>query len=186
MIRPSIFGVDPGLGGGLAFMNDDGLRVWPMPVLLIHSSNKDRREIDVSALADIMRDHAPDRVVIELVTPMPGIAKDGQRTQTMGATSAFRFGESAMAPRAVAAALGLPWARVTPRKWQADLGVPKGADAHRFMASRFFPKCSFLWPRAMDGGLAAAALIALWGSREVGLDRAGILPARDGELALAD
>ena len=76
-----ICGIDPGLGGGVAFLTESGAfrAVYDMPIV---TATTGRNQIDGLGLAAILRRHVPTITTVERVGPRPG----------EGAVGAFAFG----------------------------------------------------------------------------------------------
>jgi len=105
-------GVDPGAGGGLAFLFDSGTVV---SVIKMPETERD--------ILDALREHAgaETRAVIERVHSSP----------QMGVSSAFRFGQSYGGLRMAIIAVGIPLDDVTPQRWQAAIGGLASATDRR-------------------------------------------------------
>ena len=156
--QPKILGVDPGLGGALAFLDAGGvLEIFDMPVHRLKRGGKAKREIDRYELARIVDAHGPvAHAFVEQVGAMPG----------QGVTSMFQFGRSLGIVEGVLSAGFIPTDYVAPRKWRSGLGVRAGKDGSRARASALMPGHAGLWTRVKDDGRAEAALIALYGQRQ--------------------
>ena len=155
-----IVAIDPGLSGAVAFLDADlGLEVFDMPVHKLKRNGKTKREVDRYELARIIDAHAPiSHAFVEQVGAMPG----------QGVSSMFQFGRSLGIVEGVLAANFVPTDYVTPRKWRSALGVRAGKDGSRARASELMPRHAGQWTRVKDDGRAEAALIALFGARELG------------------
>jgi crossover junction endodeoxyribonuclease RuvC len=151
----SIAGIDPGLGGAIALI-DDRVRVWDVPTFKVNVNGKERRRVNLHELA-VLFELLADEVslcVIEDVGPMPKDSPQG----------AFNFGFVAGALQALACRWKL--LPVKPAVWKIQMGLGgQTKDASRRKASQLFPKFSHLWARAKDDGRAEAALLAYYGSR---------------------
>ena len=149
-----IAGVDPGLSGAVAFV-DSARRclVHDIPTLALSRHGKNKREIDVHALAELLTEHPADHVFIEQVGAMPG----------QGVSSVFAFGKSYGIIIGELAVLKRPYTFVNPRLWKTALGVPAAKDGARARASQLLPAAAGQWTRVKDDGRAEAALIALYG-----------------------
>jgi crossover junction endodeoxyribonuclease RuvC len=154
-----VLGIDPGLSGALALYDSecDLLEVCDVPTHLLTRNGKNKSEVDVQALVDLVDGMAVNRprVFIENSTPMPG----------QGAASIFSFGKTFGLLYGVAAGRKLVIERVAPVKWKNALGVPKDKDGARARASVLLPTHSARWPLKKHDGRAEAALIALYGAR---------------------
>lgn len=150
------FGIDPGLTGAVVTLLDGVAGpMIDMPTQRVG----DWGEIDARALALFIREQRaahPGAYVsacIEKVGAMPGD----------GGTSAFRFGETSGAIKAILSVLGIPCTRAIPAVWKRSFGLtgqPK--DAARVQAIRRFPEVSEQLKRKKDNGRADALWIALW------------------------
>lgn len=96
-------GIDPGQSGGVAVLNGYG-------VPLCVNSVKDRTPREVANLLGLYQ-HA-SFATLELVHSMP----------KQGVASSFKFGRSFGMLEGMLAALGIPYALVSPSKWQQTLG----------------------------------------------------------------
>lgn len=146
-----IVGIDPGQTGGLAYIDERGCRSWAvaMPVL--------GKDIDGALLADLLRDWAPETVIVEKVHSMP----------KQGVASTFKFGTGFGRILGVLEALGAPYRLVTPQEWKKTVltGTAKDKDAAIAFASRAFPHIS-LTPgqkRKPHDGMADALCLAEYG-----------------------
>ena len=147
-------GIDPGLGGGLAFYDAvfERLEVYPMPVLVAAKSGK--KMVDALSLARIFDQYPNIRhIFMEKVSAMPG----------QGVTSMFNFGISNGILLGVIACAKVPYTMVVPGVWKRVMGVPANKDAAMLRATQLMPKHAHLWPLKKHDGLAEAALIALYG-----------------------
>jgi hypothetical protein len=73
-LRMNVLGIDPGLSGGLAIVNEQGavLLVDDLPVHQVTNGKKTKLELDVSTLRQILTSHPVDHVVLERVAARPG------------------------------------------------------------------------------------------------------------------
>jgi crossover junction endodeoxyribonuclease RuvC len=156
-----ILGVDPGLSGALAFMDADGnIETIDMPVHRLKRGGKVRRELNLSTLARLIDDRASGitHAYVELAGARPG----------QGVSSMFNFGRTYGATLGILAANFVPVTTVASGRWKRSLGVPAAKDGSRARASELMPRHAGLWIRVRDDGRAEAAMIALYGARELG------------------
>jgi len=156
-----ICGIDPGLSGALAMLDarTGELRVFDMPTFALARGGKNKREIDVVGLANLIAaDRHPGHTFIEQVGAMPG----------QGVSGVFAFGKAYGIIIGVLAARGVPMTFVNPRVWKKALGVPAAKDGARARASQLMPTSAFWWPLVKHDGRAEAALIALYGRQSLG------------------
>lgn len=158
-----IIGIDPGLSGGIAFMEGERMHVEPLPTLKVSKGKGKRRILDLSSLSAMIDDRTKDasrvHVFIEQVGSMPG----------QGVASMFSFGEVFGAIKGIIAAYFLPMTLVTPVTWKRALRVSKNKDDARNRASQLMPRHGHFWLRHKDDGLAEAAMIALYGKQHGGI-----------------
>ena len=158
-----IAGIDPGLGGAIAFLHADGsCAIDDLPAFEVKRGGKKRRDLDGHSLFRMIERERPplDHVFIEQAQAMPG--------QSAYATGIFFqvYGEIL----GILIGAQVPYTIVHPKTWKAALGVPAAKDAARARASQLLPHAAHLWPLKKHDGRAEAALIALWGRRQIGAD----------------
>lgn len=156
-----ILGIDPGLDGALAFMGpDQDVTIHDIPTHRLKRGGKVKREVDLTELARILDAAASTiaHVFLEQAGAMP----------KQGVTSSFAFGKGYGSILGIVAANFLPLTLVSPRRWKKALQVPKAKDGARARASQLLPRAAGNWPLVKHDGRAEAALIALYGSREMG------------------
>ena len=154
-----VLGVDPGVGGALAWVTAAGvlIAVADMPVIEVRG----KRRVCAAEVARLMRIRPVLKVVIEGVVAMPRVGKDG-RQNTQGAASMLSFGYSAGILEGVAAGVGLEVEIVLPAVWKRRALVPKDKGVVRQMVTRLWPASSMHFARVKDDGRAEAALLARW------------------------
>jgi len=151
-----VLGVDPGLSGGLAWINDEGeLMTMPMPV----SETAKGRELDEGRLVSLCAEFRPEVTIIEKVNAWPG----------QGVVSMFTFGVVWGILRGVLAGRQIPYQLVRPQEWQKAImvGNPKGSEY--LVASRLWPSHDFKASercKKPHDGMVDAALIAQYGWRQ--------------------
>ncbi len=156
-----ILGIDPGLDGALAFMGPgQNVTVHDIPTHRLKRGGKAKREVDLTELARILDAGASTiaHVFLEQAGAMPG----------QGVTSMFAYGKVYGSILGIVAANFLPLTLVQPRRWKKAMGVPKAKDGARARASQLLPRAAGQWPLVKHDGRAEAALIALYGAREMG------------------
>lgn len=160
-----ILGIDPGVGGALAWLSADRgvIAVEDMPVHRVRVAGKDRKAIDLHGLADLIRWYADETAlaVIEEVSSMP----------KQGVASTFTFGRASMAPEAVVATLQIPYQTVRPHVWKRVMQVKGDKDEARRRAGQLYPESAHRWSRQQDDGRAEAAMLAGYGLKTTGADR---------------
>jgi len=163
----NILAADPGLSGGLCFMQGGVVvEVLDMPTLPDGASN---RQLDCMAICRRIDKWKPRIAIIENVQPMPSIpGADGVR-RGMGAASSFRFGFAVGQIRAIAVCYGLEIKLVTPGVWKRYYGL-KGPDKEqsRQKALELIPGTVQWLGRKRDHNRAEAVLLGLYGAERRG------------------
>ena len=117
-------GIDPGKSGAIAFLPDDHGTPW---TIATDSTHRD--------LAEAVLEHCDPEsyafALLEYVSSSP----------QMGVKSAFTFGQSFGALEMLLAATGVPFERITPRKWQTAMACLSGGDKNvtKRRAQELFP-----------------------------------------------
>ena len=151
-------GIDPGVSGAIAFLNDDTLvTVQDMPTM---SLSKTKQKVNQAELAKLLteaicadgRECSEATAYLEQVHSMPG----------QGVTATFNFGVSYGVIQGVLAALQIPMVLVTPHSWKRRAGlIGKDKDAARTLAQQLYPEAPL--GHKKDVGRADAILIARFG-----------------------
>jgi crossover junction endodeoxyribonuclease RuvC len=155
-----IIGIDPGLSGALFFMDPSSPangEAVDLPVHLLIRNGKKKRELDVAGLIGILTSDRLDHAFVEQVNAMPG----------QGISSVFAFGKCYGVILGVIASHSIPLSLVPPVSWKRALGVPKAKDGARARASQLLPEAAAQWCLKKHDGRAEAALIALYGARQL-------------------
>ncbi len=161
-------GIDPGLNGGVAAIDDDGslASVQPIPTLSQKVGKHERNVYDLPGCAKILQAVARETMVtLEVSQPMPSVMGRGGRRRKMPAASAFSQGQGIMLWRAMCAALDITILCISPQKWKGEMlaGSSHDKGAALVVANGFWPGGHF--GKRKDAGLAEAALIAEYGRR---------------------
>lgn len=153
-------GIDPGLSGALAFLDQDGKLVdlFDMPTLVV---TKSRREVAGWDLVGFLEDwrafHGEFRCVIEQASTRPG----------QGASSGLKTGVGFGLVLGILAAQRVSVERVSPQRWQAAIlgTIEKGTakDRSRAKAQELYPHADLGRRKTQDR--SDALLIALYGHR---------------------
>ena len=145
-------GIDPGLGGALAVLDQAGalVAVYDTPVLTLSTSRGTRQEYDVPGLVALLAPYAGPQahVVLEESQAMPG----------QGTRSMFTIGVGFGVMLGVLAALALPYSRIRPAIWKRTLGLTSDKEQARLRAQQLFPGADLR--RKKDHGRAEALLLA--------------------------
>jgi crossover junction endodeoxyribonuclease RuvC len=136
-----VVGIDPGKSGAIAYVIGRAAFAWKLRDL----TDRDiyDRLVWLSGFAE--------RAVIERVAARP----------KQGVSSVFTFGENYGALQMALVAAGLPFERVTPGKWQGDLGCRTKGDKNitKRKAQELFPEVKIIHANA------DSILIGWWGLR---------------------
>jgi crossover junction endodeoxyribonuclease RuvC len=156
-----IVGIDPGLSGALFFLDlghpATGEAI-DLPVHLLPRGGRKKRELDIAGLVGILASRQLDHAFVEQAGAMP----------RQGIASTFAFGKIFGALLGVLVARSVPLTLVTPVRWKRMLGVPKAKDGARARASQLLPEAAHQWRLKRHDGRAEAALLALYGVRQLG------------------
>jgi len=149
-----VLGVDPGLSGGLALLDDDG-RIACLHVMPVKDG-----QVDPAGLAALLWLYWPgiELAAVENVHAMPG----------QGVTSMFCFGRGLGTVLGVLGALNVPIVQPSPQRWKKDIlgdrydrstkeGTMAWAAARYPLAETVLPRC-----RKPHSGLCDALALAAW------------------------
>jgi crossover junction endodeoxyribonuclease RuvC len=155
-------GIDPGAAGALAFLTLENdlpvhLECWDMPTLRVGK----RSHLDAYGLARRIDATQKDGELAVAIFEQGGVRPQNGRVGA--ATFWLGLGEV----RGIFAANFIPIETVSSGVWKRNLRVVGDKDASRIRASAMFPRWSDQWARAKDHGRAEAALIALYGARQL-------------------
>lgn len=142
-----IYGIDPGMTGGIAVLTGDGIIVagFRMPIW----EPGGRRMVNGKAVSDIFDQWPPGRIVIEAVHSMPA----------QGVASTFTFGKAVGSVEALASSTGAQLFWVTPQKWKRRMQLSADKEHSTLLATALFGS-DRLWRKKVENGIAEAALIA--------------------------
>jgi len=149
-----ILGIDPGLSGAIAVLEDTKvLGLFDMPVMA--EGKKNKRQLNSAQLVDIIKENIQSNeevaVVVEQVNAMPG----------QGVTSMFNFGQTFGAIKGVCAALKLPIFFVRPSKWKKYFElINSSKDSSRTKVIEMYPSLSNQLTKKKDVNKSDAILIA--------------------------
>jgi len=167
-------GIDPGLSGAMAVINEKGkiVSIVDAPTIKTKTGKKNRTLLVDTEMVDFLESwndttgnsDSIKMVTIENVHAMPG----------QGVTSMFSMGHGFGLWLGIIAALRIPVTRVEPIRWKKEMGIAgksdKGASVVR--ALQLYPSCRELTRDYRRGGdtlqtllhgRADALLIAEWG-----------------------
>tara|TARA_B100000700_G_scaffold331003_1_gene460692 strand:+ start:1964 stop:2455 length:492 start_codon:yes stop_codon:yes gene_type:complete len=149
-----IIGIDPGLSGGIAILDDLKIfDVFDMPIM--SEGKKNKNQLNSAQLVNIIKKHILPNgetfVIVEQVSAMPG----------QGVTSMFNFGQTFGSIKGICAALGLPISYVRPTKWKKHFElINSSKDASRTKVIEMYPSISARLTKKKDVNKADAILIA--------------------------
>lgn len=153
-----ILGVDPGLGGAMAFYDraTGDLEVFDMPTHRLKGKNR----IDIYQLGMLVdaRSARLQLAVIEEVNAMP----------KQGVASSFAFGAAFGQVLGVVGANMIPMELIRPAVWKKAMGCTSDKDSSRRRASQIFPSHAGLWAAKGKVDRAEAALLAYYGKGVLG------------------
>lgn len=127
-------GIDPGVGGGIAVIEDFVDADLQHRTSITCLKFKDATEADISnfVLSAVTTSDSPKFALIEKVSSSP----------QMGVVSAFTFGRSYGFLRGLLVAHGIPFEEVRPQVWQKALGCLSSGNKNvtKSKAQQLFPK----------------------------------------------
>lgn len=157
----AILGIDPGLEGGLALVNQGGSAVYePMPTLAAKKGDI----LDLPSLTRWLKAHKSSIEIayLEMVASRPG----------QSAPSVFKFGRGYGAIEGILTALEIPYQLVPPKQWcklmHAGIEAADPKQKSLIAVSRLFPGIDLrATPRSKKphDGMVDALLIASFGLR---------------------
>ena len=149
-----IIGIDPGLSGGIAILDDLKIfDVYDMPVM--SEGKKNKNQLNSAQLVNIIKKNiipsGDTFLIVEQVSAMPG----------QGVTSMFNFGQTFGSIKGIWAALNLPIFFVRPAKWKKHFDlINSSKDASRTKVIEMYPSISPRLSKKKDVNKADAILIA--------------------------
>lgn len=153
-----ILGIDPGISGALALLDDDDNVLFVRDMPTSAKTNGKGQQVNAYLLNDVVNEaimitetaNSHLHVHIEQVNAMPG----------QGVTSMFGFGRSLGVIEGIVAACGLRTIFVRPNAWKKQFGLRgKDKDASRTLAIEYHPEIANQLSRKRDCGRADAILI---------------------------
>ena len=149
-----IFGIDPGLSGALAILDEKKIyEVIDLPTM--SDGKKNKKQLNSAHLSKYIQSNIIDLnksvVVVEQVNAMPG----------QGVTSMFNFGQTFGAIKGISASLNLPIYFVRPSKWKKHFDLLNSSkDASRTKAIEMYPTFADQLSKKKDVNKSDAILIA--------------------------
>ena len=158
-------GIDPGLSGAFAVMNEAGevVAVEDLPVVEYKAGRGKRRKLDARTLAHRFDEHAERGGQWELNF----VLEDVHSMPKQGVATTFRFGQAFGVIEGVVGAQGWPYRFVTPQKWKKAMGIPKDKDAARLAVIQRYPEAAEYLTRKKDHNRAEAVVLADWLRKEL-------------------
>ena len=173
-------GIDPGLHGGIATINQEGIvTAIPIPTVTIQKNEKNRTTYNHTELSSIFRNIGYDCfAVLEEQQPRPVYYKDKQgKEKKQGATSLYTTGCGFCLLKQALIDFKISHEIIPPKDWQREFGITgkKGNTKTQSIeiCKRLFPDlCLLPTPKSRkdSDGLADAALIAQFAKRRYGRD----------------
>ena len=149
-----IIGIDPGLSGAIAVLeNNKVVNIFDIPVM--SEGKKNKRQLNSALLVNLLKENINKEeevaVVVEQVNAMPG----------QGVTSMFNFGQTFGALKGICAALELPIFFVRPSKWKKHFElINSSKDASRTKVIEMYPSFADKLSKKKDVNKSDAILIA--------------------------
>ena len=149
-----IFGIDPGLSGALAILDEKKIfEVIDLPTM--SDGKKNKKQLNSAHLSKYIQTNIIDlnksAVVVEQVNAMPG----------QGVTSMFNFGQTFGAIKGISATLKIPIFFARPSKWKKHFElINSSKDASRTKVIEMYPSLSNQLSKKKDVNKSDAILIA--------------------------
>lgn len=140
-------GIDPGVGGGIAMVDDEGRVILSMKM---PATDRDVFDSFVS--------HLPAKAVEALNRrEVRAVLEKAQASPQMGVVSAFTYGRGYGALRMALTAARIPFDEVHPRTWRPTMGCKKGPDKNitKRRAMQIFPELTAITHATADALLLA-------------------------------
>jgi crossover junction endodeoxyribonuclease RuvC len=156
-----IVGIDPGLSGAIAILQEGHPpSVIDTPTTTIKSGKKNKRMFVESTMVTMLATLDPKQthVAMEKIHSMPG----------QGVAAMFSMGEGYGLWRGILAALYIPYTLVTPQAWKKEMmaGMGKEKSASCYRAQQLFPGVEVFGPKGgAKDGRGDALLIAEYARR---------------------
>lgn len=150
-----ICGIDPGLKGGIAFLDRGIVLANRTPILKTKVKKKAKTYLDVGSIVALLLQNKPSHIYIEKQQAMP----------RQGVASTFMTGFGYGIYLGIFITLGIKYTEVSPSKWKKDLHVTSDKDQARERATQIFPNAAEMWSLKCEDGVAEAAMIAYWGAK---------------------
>lgn len=147
-------GIDPGISGAIALLQDDKLTLEDMPTVKTDKKSTVFLPHLIEILENAVR-AGPLYVALEKVHAMPG----------QGVTSMFSFGYNYGVVLGALTALRVQYVLVTPQRWKKLLltDMQKDKQATIIKASQMFPDNQFATPRGrLLDGRGDATMLSLY------------------------
>jgi crossover junction endodeoxyribonuclease RuvC len=173
MTTSVLVGIDTGAQGAIAFMAPDGtlLGIDDMPVDKVQQGKFLRSRISPSRLLMILHGCTSGHAFIERPEGFPIISRSKltgqQETRQPSSKNMLSFGEMFGIALCACVASGLAVTEISPGSWKRSMSVPANKNEARRIATLKFPSFASTFMRVKDDGRAEAALLALWGQRQL-------------------
>ena len=148
-----IIGIDPGLSGGIAILDDLKIYdIFDMPIM--SEGKKNKNQLNSAQLVNILNKHVLKKentfVIVEQVSAMPG----------QGVTSMFNFGQTFGSIKGICALWGFNF-HVRLAKWKKHFElINSSKDSSRTKVIEMYPSISSRLTKKKDVNKADAILIA--------------------------
>lgn len=148
-----ILGIDPGINGGLAFVDGDEMHLYATPTVKVPYVRKGKKstryELDLKRITELIMLHKPTTAIVEKVAARPG----------QGTTSMFRFGQSYGQVQGVLAGREVETIYIIPRTWKKHFHLTQDKEDSLDLARTLFPAYNKVWKLKKNNGIAEAALL---------------------------
>ncbi len=131
-------GIDPGLSGAVAMIEDNSVRLYDSPSWAVGSKKGVRHDYNIGGMVEIITE------AIASVENRGSIIAGLESVHSMpdqGVASSFKFGAGLGIWQGILGAFGIRYQMIPPQRWKKALmdGMGKEKDASMIVAQRLFP-----------------------------------------------
>lgn len=168
-----LIGIDTGAEGAIAFMLPDGtlVDIKDMPIDKVQMGPVSSSRVSPARLLAILSGSAGGQVFIERPEGFPIVTRDKatgrSKRRPPSAQRMLAFGESFGVAVCACVASGMAVTEISPKGWKKTMSLPADKDECRRIATLKFPSFAGAFVRKKDDGRSEAALLALYGQRQI-------------------
>ncbi len=111
-------GIDPGNGGGISIVEGKKVQILDIPITIVKSGKKNKKQYNVSELCDIFSEIKKSSENKEIVLFLEKVHVMGIGGRSEGSVSSFNFGRGIGQLEGIVSANGIEINYATPQKWK--------------------------------------------------------------------